>query len=201
MIDACAKGGDPERAELWHTRMLLKGVRPNAHSFSAVINACAKAGNVDSAVHWLNQMESNGVAVDVVVFSSVLDACAKVGDCDKAKLVFDQMRLQGVIPNVGTYASLARPFAHNGDWQEVESLAEQMKSQGLEMNEYFLYALLLSYASSKPRQAERAEQAFRDAKSMKVGVNKHVMTALARAVGRAKANQLAQDLNIQGPKV
>ena len=65
MIDACAKGGDPERAELWHTRMLLKGVQPNAHSFSAVINACAKAGNVDSAVHWLNQMESNGVAVDV----------------------------------------------------------------------------------------------------------------------------------------
>merc|ERR1740130_802683 len=198
MIDACAKGGDPDRAELWHTRMLLKGVRPNAHSFSAVINACAKAGNVDSAMHWLNQMESNGVAVDVVVFSSVLDACAKVGDCDKAKLVFEQMRLQGVTPNVVTYAALARPFAHKGDWQEVESLAEQMKSQGLAMNEYFLYTLLLSYASAKPREAERAEQAFRDAKSMRIEINKHVTTALARAVGRSKANQLVQDLSIKG---
>merc|ERR1719231_1928320 len=178
--------------------MLLKGVQPNAHSFSAVINACAKAGNVDSAVHWLEQMESNGVPVDVVVYSGVLDACAKVGDCEKAKLVFNQMRMQGVTPNVVSYAALARPFAHKGDWQEVERLAEQMQSEGLQMNEYFLYALLLAYASAKPRQAERAEQCFRDAMSMKVATNKHVMTALARAVGRAKANQLGQDLSCRG---
>merc|ERR1719258_783279 len=110
------------------------------------------------------------------------------------------MPMQGVTPNVVSYAALARPFAHKGDWEEVERLAEQMQSEGLEMNEYFLYALLLAYASAKPRQAERAEQAFRDARSMKVEINKHVLTALARAVGRAKANQLAQDLNIKGAK-
>merc|ERR1719258_90300 len=110
------------------------------------------------------------------------------------------MPMQGVTPNVVSYAALARPFAHKGDWQEVERLGDQMRAEGLEMNEYFLYALLLAYASAKPRQAERAEQAFRDAKSMKVGMNKHVLTALARAVGRAKANQLAQDLNIKGAK-
>jgi len=145
-------------------------------------------------------MESNGVPVDVVVFSGVLDACAKAGDCEMAKNVFHQMRMQGVTPNVVSYAALARPFAHKGDWEEVESLATQMTSEGLAMNEYFLYALLLAYASAKPRHAERAEQAFRDAKSMRVEVNKHVLTALARAVGRTKANQLAQDLNIKGAK-
>merc|ERR1719453_1622711 len=108
--------------------------------------------------------------------------------------------MQGVRPNVVSYAALARPFAHKGDWQEVEAMAEQMKSEGLEMNEYFLYALLLAYASSTPRQAERAEQAFRDARSMRVEVNKHVLTALARAVGRSKANQLVQDMNLKDAK-
>jgi len=196
MIDACAKGADPERAELWHTRMLLRGVQPNAHSFSAVINACAKAGDVTSAVHWLEQMENSGVPVDVVVFSGVLDACAKAGDCEKAKMVFHQMRMQGVVPNVISYAALARPFAHNGDWQEVENIAEQMKNQGLMKNDYFLYAELLAYASAKPREAERAEQCFRDARSLRIQVNKHVLTVLARAVGRVKANQLVEDLKI-----
>merc|ERR1711865_206000 len=108
-----------------------------------------------------------------------------------------QMRMQGVTPNVVSYAALARPFAHKGDWQEVESLSTQMMSEGLEMNEYFLYALLLAYASAKPRQAERAEQVFRDAKSMRIELNKHVVTALARAVGRSKANQLVQDVEIK----
>merc|ERR1712137_668807 len=100
------------------------------------------------------------------------------------------MRMHGVAPNVVAYASLARSFAHKGEWHEVETLAQQMQSEGLAMNEYFLYALLLAYASSKPRQAERAEQAFRDAMANRVEVNTHVSTALARAVGRAKANQL-----------
>merc|ERR1719487_1127546 len=145
-------------------------------------------------------MENNGVPVDVVVFSGVLDACAKVGDCEKAKLVFRQMRMQGVTPNVISYAALARPFAHAGNWAEVEKIAEEMQQEGLAMNEYFLYALLLAYANAKPRQAERAEQAFRDARSMRVDMNKHVLTALARALGRAKANQLLQDLNIKGAK-
>jgi len=163
-----------------------------------VINACAKAGNVEAAVHWLEQMENNGVPADVVVFSGVLDACAKVGDCDKAKLVFQQMRMQGITPNVISYAALARPFAHKGDWQEVEKLGEQMQCEGLRMNEYFLYAMLLAYASARPRQVERAEQCFRDAVKMRVDPNKHVLTALARAVGRAKANQLVQELNLKG---
>ena len=49
--------------------------------------------------------------------------------------------------------------------------------------------LLLSYASAKSCQAERFEQVFRDA-GPRVGVNKHVLTALARVVGPARANRL-----------
>jgi len=174
--------------------MTTAGVRPNAHSCSAVINSCAKAGDVKAALWWFEAMRGYGITPDVVVFSGVLDACAKAGDVVQAKQVFQQMQRQGITPNVVAFTSLARPFAHTGQWQEVEVLAQQIVTSGLVMNEYFLYTLLLSYATAKPRQAERAASAFRDAVASGVEANTHVLAALSRAVGRPRAMQLAQDL-------
>eukprot|EP00435_Cladocopium_sp_Y103_P042498 s2801_g11.t1 len=69
-------------------------------------------------------------------------------------------------------------------------------SRYLPRNEYFLYALLLGYASARPRQSERAEQAFRKAYAKGIEANKHVLTALGRAVGRGRAAQIVKDLGI-----
>lgn len=193
MIDACAKAGDLPRAKQWHGRMVEQGVPPNAHIFSAMINACAKVGDLDAAGQYLQQMEQAGVPADVVVYSSVLNACATVGDAERAKQVFEQMRTHGIQPNVVSYASLARPFAHRGDWKEVESLMEEMSKDGLVMNDYFLYAVLLAYATAKPREAERAEAAFRQACNTGVELNKHVLSVLWRAVGRKRGHQLVQE--------
>jgi len=199
MIDACSKAGDAARAGYWHEVMLERGVQPNAHSFSAVISACAKAHDVSAALHHLEAMEDQWkVPADVVVFSSVLDACAKVGDADRARAVFDLMRQRGVRPNVVAYASLARPFAHRGDWQEVEFIAQDMEAQGLRMNDYFLYAQLIAYANARPqREHARAERAFREACAKGVVPNKHVMSALTRAVGRVTCQSLLKDLEAQ----
>merc|ERR1719473_973181 len=181
--------------------MLQKGVQPNAHSFSAVINACAKAGDIQSAIRWLDKMEDAGIAADVVVYSTVLDACAKVGDADRSAQVFKQMVANGIRPNVVSYASLARPFAHNGNYQEVERLRKEMEANGLCMNEYFLYALLLAYASARPRQSDRAESALRDAVRAGIEINRHVLTALGRAVGRNRSQELMAELDIREPAI
>ena len=53
-----------------------------------------------------------------------------------------------------------------------------MEAEGLEMNAYFLYALLIAHASARPRQAERAEAAFKAARDRGIEVNKHVLAAL-----------------------
>eukprot|EP00933_Yihiella_yeosuensis_P051406 TRINITY_DN49337_c0_g1_i1.p1 TRINITY_DN49337_c0_g1~~TRINITY_DN49337_c0_g1_i1.p1 ORF type:complete len:568 (+),score=132.56 TRINITY_DN49337_c0_g1_i1:186-1889(+) len=199
MIDSCAKVGDPSKALYWHERMKAHGVQPNAHSFSAIISSFAKSGNVAAACEQFAEMEKCGVPADVVTYSGVLDACAKAGDMDRAKEVFARMKANGVKPNLVSYASLARPFAHSGDWQEVERIEEEMTKSGMKMNEYFLYTLLLAYASGKPRQADRAEAAFRKAISQGLEANKHVMMALGRALGRAKSAQLARNLGISTP--
>merc|ERR1740121_715252 len=187
---------EPARAEYWHGKMIEKGVQPNAYSFSALINAFAKAGEVDAASSHLKKMEKARVPGDVVVYSGVLDACAKANDMDKAVAIFRQMRVAGIRPNVVAYASLARPFAHAGDWQKVEELAKEMQSYHLEMNAYFLYTLLIAHASARPRQAERAEAAFKAACDRGIEINKHVLSALSRAVGRARCHQLARDAGL-----
>jgi len=195
MIDTCAKAGSLDKARHWHSVMAEHDVAPNAHTYSILINACAKLGDVSAAVKLLVEMQVAGVEADVVIYSGVIDACAKAGDVEGAKDIFDRMRAAGVTPNVITYVSLARPYAHRGKWQQVEALAQEMETEyGLAINEYFLYMLLVSYAVAKPRQSDRAEMAYRHARSMGVQINRHVTGALVRAVGRARCHQLQSEL-------
>jgi len=195
-LDACAKVGSLEKAEKWHAKMLEVGVEPNSHSFGAVINACAKSGEIQSALRWLDKMEDCGIIADVVIYSMMLDAAAKVNDIDQAMAVFKRMKSKGVRPNVISYAALARPFAHRGNYRQVEHFLDDMRTNGLVLNEYFLYVMLVAYASARPRQSQRAETVFREAVAAGVEVNDHVHNGLVRAVGRVRANELVQELTI-----
>lgn len=69
------------------------------------------------------------------------------------------------------------------------------------MNDYFLYALILAYSASKPKQPKRAEEAFRQAILEGVEANKHVLGVLSRAVGSQRAHQLAQELGVPSPSI
>lgn len=194
MIDACAKSCNLSKAEYWHERMIECNVKPNAHSFSAVINACAKVGDVDKAEEWLGRSEVAGIVTDVVVYSSVIDACGKAGDAERAMVVFQRMQAHGIQPHIVAYAALARPFAYKGDFVEVERISGEMIARRIKPNEYFLYAHLLSYATCRPQQPQRAEECYRRAVKLGVKTNDHVATVLVRAVGRERCAELFQEL-------
>lgn len=194
VMDACAKASDTVRAEYWHNRMIECGIEPNAYSYSAVINACSKAGDVARAEAWLERSEKSDCADDVVVYSTVIDACSKAGDAERAMAIFKKIQAKGLRPHIVAYAALARPFAYRGDWEQVESIAEDMASMGVSPNEYFLYAQLLSYATTRPRQAGRAEQCFRKAVQSGLKANDHVVGALVRVVGRERTVELMDEL-------
>merc|ERR1719183_1218243 len=119
---------------------------------------------------------------------------------EQARLVYWKMHKQGLHPNIVTYASLARVLAQSGEWREVEVLASHMQRCGTAMNDYFLYALLLAYATSKPRQSRRAEQAFQDASNLGVSMNGHVFSALQRAVGRTRSQELIEEFRLKGDR-
>jgi pentatricopeptide repeat protein len=193
MIDACAKKADPDRAEYWLNRMLKHNIKPNAHSFSAIINAFSKARDPERAEQWLGHAEAVGIQ-DAVIYSSVLSACGKATDAERARKIFQRMVDNGIKPQIMAYSALARPFSYGGDWVEVERIANEMSTHGVHANEYFLYAQLISYATAKPRQDERAEQCFRQALRSRLKANDHVVTALSRAVGRSRCIKLMQEL-------
>eukprot|EP00747_Dinoflagellata_sp_TGD_P211290 gnl/TRDRNA2_/TRDRNA2_84528_c0_seq1.p1 gnl/TRDRNA2_/TRDRNA2_84528_c0~~gnl/TRDRNA2_/TRDRNA2_84528_c0_seq1.p1 ORF type:complete len:622 (+),score=121.91 gnl/TRDRNA2_/TRDRNA2_84528_c0_seq1:140-2005(+) len=190
VIDSCAKAGDLQRAEAWLHKMHGAGVQPNAHSYSAVINACAKAGDVDKAERWLILSQNAGVATDAVLYSGVIDACGKANDTVRALKIFNQMRTNGIKPHIVAYAALARPFAYKGDWAMIEEIAAWMSAEGTVINDYFLYAQILAYGTSRPREPQRAEEAFRAAMKIGLKANDHIASALSRAVGRERCGEL-----------
>lgn len=190
MIDACSKSSCPRKAKEWHHRMLEQGVEPNMHTFSAAISGCAKAGDIAAAEELLASMADFGVVEEAIVYNGVIDACAKVRDSTRAMRIFKQMGANNVKPTIVTFASVARAFAHIGDWRTVEDLERDLLEQGLQPNEYFLYSRLCSYASAQPREPRLAEAAFLDARRAGIPINSHLESALARAVGGVRAQQL-----------
>jgi len=199
MIDACAKVGDRHGAERWHRRMLERGLQPNGHTLSSVITACAKAGDASAASEYLMSMEK--AQLDIVVYGSVLNACAKAGDSERAKKVFQHMLSTGIKPNAFAYSLMAQTFAYRGDWLEVEKLEKMMIKAGYSKSEHFLCAQLLSYARAWPRQPQRAEAFFMDARAKGIPVNKHVLGAFRRAVGAVRCKQLTTAENAQPTQV
>merc|ERR1719231_1067993 len=164
---------------------------------ATLVNLSARKGDAGSAGWWLRSMEASGLSPDVDTYGKVLDLCIKVKDTEEARRLYWKMHRKGVHPSIVTYASLARSLAHNGDWREVEVLGGHMKQGGTAMNDYFLYALLLAYATSKPRQNRRAEQAFQDALTQGVAMNGHVFSALHRAVGRTRGQELIEEFQLK----
>ena len=62
---------------------------------------------------------------------------------------------------------------------------------GLLINDFFLYALLLAYATARPTQSNRAEATFlRVIRLGHVQVNRHLETVLCRAIGRSRAKTI-----------
>lgn len=192
ILDACAKSGDASRAKHWIQTMADRGVEPNSHTLSAAIAACGRGGDVDGACQLLAKMADAGIGIDVVTFSSALDACASAGETERALKVFRSMEEHGIDGNIVSYSVLARAFSQKGCWEDIERLELELRSKGLRPNEYFLYALLVAYATAKPRESSRAEAAFRKACEEGVEVNRHIQLALGRAVGRSRSVQLVE---------
>jgi len=82
----------------------------------------------------------------------------------------------------------------------VEQILEEMAQDGIAMNDYILYTLLLAYSRAKPRQADRAESAFKKAFSEGIKPNDRVIKVLTSAVGRPRCNDILGRLKIPIPE-
>jgi len=199
VINACAKARDVDRAERWLKQMLQKGVEVNVICYNAVINACARVGDVTRAERWLCELASAGIDADAISYNAVIDACAKAGDATRAQGIFSKMQTAGVTPTVVTYTSLATPLSKQGEWEAVERIMDEMVASGLTLNSYFLNILLCAYGNSSPKQATKAEQAFRDAIHEGIEVNEFIVNSLKKCLGGSRSLALVRGLGLSPP--
>jgi len=179
--------------------MHAAGIRGDTISYTAMINACGRAGDVTRAEQWLERMLEAGAQPNVITFNAVVSACAKAGAGPRCEQWIEKMIRSGVKPNSFTYNSAAKPYLAKGNYTKVESLINDMRNSGLCVDDFCLTTLLHAYGNARPKQRQRAEDAFKQFVAEGVSLTNTSMQALQRTVGRAEAQALWQQscANIQ----
>merc|ERR1711934_1340391 len=77
LMDAHAKGADPEAAQCWFDRMSGLGIDPDVISFNVMIGCYGKARDGESALRMMQLMQDSGVQPDVMTFSAIINAMSR----------------------------------------------------------------------------------------------------------------------------
>merc|ERR1719380_365157 len=77
---------------------------------------------------------------------------------------------------------------------DVQRVTSEMLQDGMQMNSRFLTAILLSYVNSEEKQPRNARNVFCHWIQRGAKVDGQVVKALMRAVGRAEAKRLCDEL-------
>jgi len=100
-IDACAKGGQRERAlDLLEHMQETPDTCPDVTSYNAAIGACVKSGQWKTALELLQEMKNAGIRPNVTSYSPAIDVCAKSGQWEIGLQLFDEMQEAGSTPDV-----------------------------------------------------------------------------------------------------
>ena len=94
------------RVEEMMRDMLESGVRPDLHSFMALLAAYAKVGDVAAAGDALAGMKARGIELDTWAFNALLQACAAASDLDAASKVRASMKKSSVAADDITFLHL-----------------------------------------------------------------------------------------------
>jgi len=134
LVDACIKGGNLHRADVWLMEKAKCGFDPCVVTFTTLLQAHARAGDLDAAGHLLDSMHEAGVKGNLVSYSILIHACSKGGKVAQAEKWFHEMCDGGEIPNVVVYSALLNVCAKAGDYIRAERWLEIMKIQGVMPN-------------------------------------------------------------------
>merc|ERR1719169_31264 len=151
-----------------------------------MINACGRAGDVERAEQWLNNMLEAGVEPNVITFNAVVAACAKAGHGERCEQWIEKMQRAGITPNSFTYNSAAKPYVAKGNHSKVEKLMGDMRKTHLPMDDFCLTSLLYAYGNAKPKQQQRAHDAFKEFAAASGSFSQTTIQALHQAVGRSE---------------
>merc|ERR1719161_1225495 len=138
-------------------------------------------------------MEKVGLFPNASSYAALVDAWSRSGNSQQAFKTFEKMKKKGIAPNAEAYTYLARVLAREGDIARIEMIIDDMARAGIPIDEYFLAVQLGAYASTRPKQTDKAIRAFKDGVAQGARVNRHVLASLGRVVGQEEADRLGRE--------
>ncbi|CAJ1414968.1 unnamed protein product [Effrenium voratum] len=167
----------------------------------------------DGKLAWeiLREIIDSGEQPGVGAYDRVMEAFSRRGALDDALAVFKAVTVAGLRHSDVSYDLLARPAARSGEFRFVERLyaaKAQTKADG-QIGAESLTLLLDAYANGLPRQAKKAQAAFRGAMATAEAADENaeaaeateagpgVLRALRRAVGPAVYRELCDEYGLE----
>ncbi|KAJ7565675.1 hypothetical protein O6H91_02G070400 [Diphasiastrum complanatum] len=128
IISASAKYGQCDQAISLFQEMQQLKVRPNDHTFVAVLKACAniKALSQGRLIHF-NILEA-GYGSNMFVGSSLIGMYAKCGSIEEARKVFEQLPEKDVI----AWSSMIEGYARHGLGRQALELFKEMQKESMQ---------------------------------------------------------------------
>mmetsp|Transcript_89638 Transcript_89638/g.159185 ORF Transcript_89638/g.159185 Transcript_89638/m.159185 type:complete len:335 (+) Transcript_89638:29-1033(+) len=162
----------------------------------------------DGKLAWeiLQEMTDSGQHCGVGAYDAVMEAFSRRGALDDALAVFKGMQEAQLQPTEASYNLLAKPASKSGEYRFVEMLfaAKARESPDADIGAESLTILLDAYANGLPKQAMKAQTAFRGAMASAESAKRelpdaapgHVLKALKRAVGPETFKSLQEEYGL-----
>ncbi|KAI5059652.1 hypothetical protein GOP47_0025971 [Adiantum capillus-veneris] len=143
IIFANAMLGQSAKALHLYSHMNLIGVRPDSHTFVAVLKACTNDQELTYGMHVHAHVIEWGFETVDYVGSGLIDlyvCCHRLHD---ARLVLDRQ----LKPNVVLWSALIHGYYQNGHFVDAISLFEKMLSTGAELSQVTHVSVIKAWAS------------------------------------------------------
>ncbi|XP_038988079.1 putative pentatricopeptide repeat-containing protein At3g49142 [Phoenix dactylifera] len=129
-----------------YRRMLARGLRPNAFTFTFVLPACAGVRSAPDGRRVHEDAVRFGCDSNLFVATALVDMYISNGKCEEAMSIFDQMQRLGVQYDAMTMVSIVQACASLGALQKGRWVHEQVISAHMEINVHLGAALINMYA-------------------------------------------------------
>ncbi|XP_022762800.1 pentatricopeptide repeat-containing protein At2g15980 [Durio zibethinus] len=122
-------GGNGERES--NVKRILK-VRPNVHTFNALMLCFYREGLLEKVGEVWNEMESLGCVPNGYSYSVLMAAFCEEGKVREAEELWGEMRVKGLEPDIVAYNTMIDGLCKSGEIMRAEELFREMGLNGIE---------------------------------------------------------------------
>ncbi|XVE94098.1 hypothetical protein REPUB_Repub01dG0251700 [Reevesia pubescens] len=114
-----------------NVKSVLK-VRPNVHSFNALMLCFYREGLLEKVEEVWSEMESLGCVQNGYSYSVLMAAFCEEGKVREAEELWDEMRVKGLEPDIVAYNTMIDGLCKRGEIMRAEELFREMGLNGIE---------------------------------------------------------------------